>query len=98
MAPSTSSVAGFGCCDESVWECAKCLGLATKQSINHAGLTAVVVVVKNTMKQGNRVAVAIGSSYVENGLQGEAMVWTKSWVTCKGPVSFVVCGSRFWIF
>ena len=53
-------------------------------------LTAVIVVVRRTMKTASMVAVATDYSYVHEGLQGAALVWrAKSSVTSKGLVSNV---------
>ena len=55
--------------------------------MNRAEPHAVIEVVRKFRHQSIKVAVAMDSSYVHGGLQGNALKWqAQHWVTGRGPV------------
>ena len=85
--PMLGWIGGYGCQEPAGWESSSYLPPQSRQPINRAELQAVIDTVRHYYRGQRRAAVAIDSSYVQNGLQGNAIKWrAQHWVLSQGPM------------
>ena len=85
--PLVGWIGGYGCHEPGGREFAAHLPPQARQTVNRAELHAVIEVVHKLRHRLVKVAVAMDSSYVHGGLQGNALKWqARHWVTGRGSV------------